>query len=214
MFNLTDVPVPLDSHYVGIIYFYELDGVQHFLTIKDKDKFEGHINTKLPGGSNERLYEEYMPYENYLFSILDKLNFERKAQVRILKNERKRKQFFEELPDNNEMAFVIRSMVLASLKKLGYYPLDLEPRVAYVMEKPGHTQYFIEVKSMMDGKGEEIKAPDESENFKAMDRDIQETRVALPVDAFRSLILSHGTAMEKYLMFNDKGQGKEKNEDD
>ncbi len=209
MHHLTEVPTPPDSHYVGIIYWFEKDGTQNLLTVKDKDKYEGHINTKLPGGSNERLYEEYMPYENYLFEVLDMLKFERKAMVKILKNERKRKQFYKEFPTNNEMAFVMRTMVLESLKKIGYYPFDLEPRVASVVEKAGHTQYFIEVTTMVDGTAEVIEAPNELEGFKALDLDIRETRVPMPLDAFKSLILSHSTAIEKYLIFNDKGQNKE-----
>ncbi|MEM6966653.1 MAG: hypothetical protein AAF573_17950, partial [Bacteroidota bacterium] len=205
MFQLADVPTPPDSHYVGIIYWFEKDGVQHLLTVKDKDKYEGHINTKLPGGSNERIYEEYMPYENYLFKILDRLSFEKKALIKILKNERERKQIFEDYPENNEVGFVMRNMVIQSLNKIGYYPLDLEPRVAYFLEKRGHTQYFVEVKSLMDKQGNEIQTPGDEHSFKALDLDIRQTRVPISVKDYKNLILSHGTAIEKYLMFNDKG---------
>ena len=206
MFQLSEVPPPPDSHYVGIIYWFEKNGIQHLMAVKDRNKFEGHINTKLPGGSNEPLYEEYMLYENYLFDVLDQLKFEKQARIRILKNERKRKQIFEDYMENHDMSFVMRSMVLASLKKIGYYPLDLEPRVAHVLEKSGHTQYFVEVNSLMDNQGNEIEAPNETENFKPIDLDLRETRVPIPVKEYKSLILTHGTAIEKYLMFNDKGQ--------
>ena len=208
MFQLSEVPTPPDSHYVGIIYWFEQEGIQHLLTIKDRDKYKGHINTKLPGGSNEAIYQDYITYEDYLFKILDRLKFERKAMGKILRNEDKRKQHFEDYESNNEMAYVMRTLVLECLKKIGYYPVDLEPRVAYVMEKRGHTQYFLEVKMMMDASGENIIAPNLEEPFKAIDLDIQETRVPISVHDYKSLILSHGTAVEKYLLHNDMGQNK------
>ena len=105
------------------------------------------------------------------------------------------------------MVFVMSTMVLESLKKIGYYPLDLEPKVAHVVEMDGHVQYFVEVKTLMDSAGNEISIPGSSDSFKALDLDIIETRVPMALSDFKNLILSHSTALEKYILLNGKKLG-------
>lgn len=202
MYNFTEVPLPPYSHYAAIIFLYEEDGEKKILAVKDQDKNENRLNIKLPGGTNERVYENYMLYENAMFKDLETMKFERPALVRILKNERKKKKVMEEEYGKNEnLGLILRTMCLECLRKIGYYPLDREPRVAFVLEKDGHTQYFFEITTLVDSKGNDVLLPSKGE-FRPLDRGIAETRVGIPANEYRTLIFSHKTAAEKCLLAN------------
>lgn len=203
MINLSEIPEPPYSHYVGIIYYFEPGGVPSIMAVHDRDKKEGRINIKLPGGTNERVYEEYIMYENALFKVMERLNFDKTALKRVYRNERKREELFKSYEDKT-VIFILRTMVLSCLKKTGYYPLDLEPRIAFVMEKEAHSQYFIEVNTLVGKNGEDVLVPDQNEGFRPLDLGIKETRIPLSVMDFRTLILSHRTAVEKFLILTGK----------
>jgi len=203
MINLSEIPEPPYSHYVGLIYYYEPNGVPSIMAVHDRDKREDRINIKLPGGTNERVYEEYIMYENALFKVMERLKFNKTALKRIYKNERKREELFKGYEDKT-VVFILRTMVLSCLKKTGYYPADLEPRIAFLLEKDAHSQYFIEVNTLVDKTGEDVLVPDQGEGFRALDLGIKETRIPLSVMDFRTLILSHRTAVEKYLILTGK----------
>ena len=203
MYDFTEIPLPPYSHYAAIIFIYEEDGEKKILAVKDQDKNENRLNIKLPGGTNERVYENYMLYENAMFKDLETMKFERPALVKILKNERaKRKVMEEEYGKNEDLGYILRTMCIECLRKIGYYPLDAEPKVAFVLEKDAHTQYFLEVTTLIDKKGNEVKVPDPNDSFRALDRGIAETRVGIPVNEFRTLIFSHKTAAEKCMLAN------------
>ena len=203
MYNFTEVPLPPYSHYAAIIFLYEEDGEKKILTVKDQDKNENRLNIKLPGGTNERVYENYMLYENAMFKDLETMKFERPALVKILKNERKKKKVMEEeYGEIEDLGLILRTMCLECLRKTGYYPMDREPRVAFVLEKDAHTQYFLEINTLIDREGNEVRMPNPSDNFRPLDRGIAETRVGIPVNEYRTLIFSHKTAAEKCLLAN------------
>jgi len=204
MYHLLEVPIPDSTHYIGMVYLYEEEGERKFMTIKDGSAEKEHVRIKFPGGSSEKIYEEYVLFENNLFKILEKLNFERKAQIKILKNERKKKELAEGYGKNEAIAFILRTMVLESLEKIGYYPMDTEPTVIEVFEKAGHTQYFVEIKTFIDATGNEIVIPNNEDNFKSSNRDIIETRFALPTKEYESLIHAHKKAAEGYLKANKR----------
>ena len=204
MIKLSEIPEPPYSHYVGIIYYFEPNGVPSIMAVHDRDKKEeSRINIKLPGGTNERVYEEYIMYENALFKVMERLNYNKTALKRIYKNERKREELFKSYEDKT-VIYILRTMVLSCLKKTGYYPLDLEPRIAFVVEKAAHSQYFLEVNTLVGKDGEDVLVPDQNEGFRALDLGIKETRIPLSVMDFRTLILSHRTAVEKFLILTGK----------
>ncbi len=203
MIKLSELPEPPYSHYVGIIYYYETNDSPFIMAVHDRDKKENRINIKLPGGTNERVYEEYIMYENALFKVMERLNFDKTALKRIYRNERKREELFKGYEDKT-IIFILRTMVLSCLKKTGYYPLDLEPRIAFVVEKDAHSQYFIEVNTLVGKNGEDVLIPNQEENFRALDLGIKDTRVPVPIVDFRTLILSHRTAVEKFLILTGK----------
>ena len=204
MINLNEIPEPPHSHYVGIIYYYEPNGVPTIMAVHDRDKKdEARVNIKLPGGTNERVYEEYIMYENALFKVMERLKFDKTALKRIYRNERKREELFKSYKDKT-VIFILRTMVISCLKKTGYYPFDLEPRIAFVMEKDVHSQYFIEVNTLVGKNGEDVLVPDQEEGFRALDLGIKKTRVPVPILDFRTLILSHRTAVEKFLILTGK----------
>lgn len=86
---------------------------------------------------------------------------------------------------------------MSCLEKLGYYPMDLEPKVVHLIEKDGHTQYFLEATTLINKEGEEVKAVVPEDNFRAIALDIIETRIPLPLEDFSQLIHSHRQAVEK-----------------
>ena len=203
MQNFTEVPLPPYSHYAAIIFVYEENGEKKILTVKDQDKNENRLNIKLPGGTNERVYENYMLYENAMLKDLENMKFERPALVKILKNERaKKKVMEEEYGEIEDLGLILRTMCIECLRKIGYYPLDAEPRVAFVLQKDAHTQYFLEINTLIDREGNEVRIPNLDDNFRPLDRGIAETRVGVPVNEYRSLIFSHKTAAEKCLLAN------------
>lgn len=204
MYKLIDVPIPPQSHFVGILFLYEEDGIQKILTVKDKNSESNHINLKLPGGTSERLYEEYVLYENALFKTLEKLKFNKNTLAKIFKNEIKRKRSLEEHKGLQALAFILRTMVMESLEEIGYYPMDLDPLVVDVVEKDYHTQYFVEVKNFIDANGDEIVIPNMDDNFKPLDSDVIETRVPLDLSDFQKLIHSHKKAAEKFFQLHKK----------
>ena len=204
MHTFTEVPLPPYSHYAAIIFLYEEDGQKKILAVKDQDKNENRLNIKLPGGTNERVYENYMLYENAMFKDLETMKFERPALVKILKNERKKKKVMEEeYGEIESLGLVLRTMCLECLRKTGYYPLDKEPKVAFFLEKEGHTQYFLEITTLIDRKGNEVLIPSNAiDNFRPLDRGVAETRVGIPANEYRTFIFSHKTAAEKCLLAN------------
>lgn len=205
LFKLTEVPEPPQSHYVGIIFcFNDADGDVNILALKDRDRFRGVTNFKLPGGSDEKIYEQYMDFENALFKVLDKLEFPRKTQAIIYKNERKRKTLLEGYTNNKAAIFMLRTMVMESLEEIGFYPMDLEPIVVHYIEKDSHTQYFLEVKNMIGKNGEAISFPFPDDNYRPLDPDVVETRIPLPLVEFEKLIHSHRKAAEKFNLLRPK----------
>ena len=197
MFTLKEIPNPPDSHYVGIVFQFENEGSPSVFAVKDNDKFREIINFKLPGGSDDQIYREYMDYENLLFKNLEKLGFNKKGQTTVYRNERKRKKLLEAYGDDSTVIFVLRTFVMSCLEKLGYYPMDLEPKVVHLIEKDGHTQYFLEATTLINKEGEEVKAVVPEDNFRAIALDIIETRIPLPLEDFSQLIHSHRQAVEK-----------------
>ena len=205
LFKLSEVPEPPQSHYVGIIFcFDDADGDPNILALKDRDRFRDLTNFKLPGGSDEKIYEQYMDYENALFKVLDKLEFPRKTQAIIYKNERKRKTLLEGYTNNKAAIFMLRTMVMESLEEIGFYPMDLEPIVVHYIEKDSHTQYFLQVKDMIGKDGEAISFPFPDDNYRPLDPDVVETRIPLPLVEFDKLIHSHRKAAEKFNLLRPK----------
>jgi len=92
-------------------------------------------------------------------------------------------------------------MCLECLRKTGYYPLNREPNVPFYLEKDGHTQYFLEITTLIDREGNEVRIPSKGD-FRPLDRGIAETRVGIPANEYRTLIFSHKTAAEKCLLAN------------
>lgn len=205
MHNFFDVPNPDDSHFVGIVFPFKMNGSNYVFCVKDRDLMRNHINTKFPGGSNEEWYEDDFSYEDDLFKTLDILGFkDKKVQVRIYQNYKKQKKAFDENSEHKPKLYVLRTMVMESLKNLGYYPLDIAPKIVEFVEKSGHTQYFVEVTEFIDANGERVLAPDTTKKFKALDSDVIESRIPLMVSDFEQLIHSHKSALKKYLQWKVK----------
>lgn len=215
MYKLTEVPLPPASHYVGILFLFEVDGVQHMLMTKDHDIMRGRVNNKLPGGKNDEKFRKYMVYENTLFDdILIKLKFTKEAKKKIYRNEQERRKQIVAHKGHEPMVFVLRTLVLKSLANLGYYPMDIEPNIVAYTEKDEHTQYFIEVKTFIDAEGNEVKLPTMEDGFKSLDPNLVETRVPLKLSSYKKLIFSHEKAAEKFFLTYKKAGEKADEIDD
>jgi len=201
MHKLTEVPIPAATHFVGMVYGYEKEGVRSVMAVKGNSMHkEGHIKVKFPGGSSEKLYEEHFHFENALFDKLKALGFEKKAQAKIYRNELKRKELLEGYGDHKTMAYVLRTLVLEVLDEVGYYPMDMEPEVIYFDQKSVHIQYFVVVEKLLDAKGEIIEIPEQTPGFRPLDINLVETRVSLDVNEALTFSHSHKVAAKKYFL--------------
>ncbi len=204
MKKIQDIELYSDSFFVGALFPFAEDGVLYLFTVQHRDKYKtGEVNTKLPGGSGDSAYASDKKYFARLEEILEKLSFDRRANLLILNQEYDRNNLFSEHPDGKNMLWLLRTMVLKCLEATGYYPADLAPRVVDIVERSeDHYQYFLEVKEWWDKNAEQVKIPVPEEDFKPLDPDIVVPRQNIPMLEFEDFLLeTHCRPVEFYLEY-------------
>lgn len=204
MKKIQDVELYPSSFFVGALFPFVEDGEIFLLTVQHLDKYKtGQVNTKLPGGSGDVSYASDEKYFARLEEILEKLSFDRRANLLILNREYDRNDLFSDHPEGKNMLWVIRTLVLKCLEGTGYYPADPEPRVVDIVERSeDHYQYFLEMKEWWDKNGDPIHAPVPEEDFNPLDPDIVKTREKIPMLEFEELLFeTHCRPVEFYLEY-------------
>lgn len=200
MLKFSDAPLPDETHYVGILFTFEglENDLEYILTIQNRDRYKGFTNTKLPGGKSDERFENAADYLEALNFRLNKIGFEESAKAEVLAREEARFEQVKKYDGKGKLITILRTMVIQSLEELGYYPMDLEPFVIHVAEKPGHTQYFLWVHDFIDSQGKEVFIPNNRDGFEPLDPDVVETRIPIEASETYKLIPSHRIAADKH----------------
>ena len=101
------------SFYVGVIFPFAEEGSHNLLVINDDSKI------KLPGGTSKEEYQDYNDFELALKRLLIlNLDFNIEVADKIFDNEWQRNKFFEDQDDGDRVLWILRTLVMVSLKKL------------------------------------------------------------------------------------------------
>lgn len=202
MVKLQHLDLESESFYAGMLYPFVEDGQLMLFVLHAKNKYDKNkVNIKMPGGSGDKRYAKGDAYEKKLEETLEALKFDRIARLKILNQEYDRRAKHADHPNAKRALWILQTLTLECLEATGYYPADVDPWIADVVEKSEeHVQYFFEIKEIWDKEANVIATPEPDDEFEPIDENVVVPRDKIDMLDFEEMLAdSHKRPVEFYL---------------